>query len=84
MLPYLKGTGFRRMCNHFAVTAGPGVASQVWTGILQFEAGHHQRQMGQQPGIFCHVTPIDLGGRVKYKGETQLIATALPARVCCT
>lgn len=71
------------MCIHFAVMAGPGVASQVWTGILQLEARHHQGPNGAA-AWHLHVTLIDLGGSVKYKGETQLIATALPARVCCT
>ena len=26
-------------------------------------------QMGQQPGTFAHVTLVDLGGSVKFKGE---------------
>ena len=28
--------------------------------------------MGQQPGTFCHVTLPDMGGSVKFKGESLI------------
>ena len=36
-------------------------------------------QMGQQPGTFCHVSLVDLGGSVKFKGEQPSWGLALVA-----
>ena len=38
-------------------------------------------QMGQQPGTFGHVTLIDLGGSVKFKGESPAHSNCL-ASLC--
>ena len=62
------------MCLHSDVTSLQGLEWLHKRGraICDLKPDNIRVQMGQQPGTFAHVTLIDLGGSVKYKGECEV------------
>ena len=68
-----------RMCLHSDVTSLQGLEWLPKRGraICDLKPDNIRVQMGQQPGTFAHVTLIDLGGSMKYKGESPMHCNCL-------